>query len=144
MNNTDRHAKNCVFDPFGKRVYAIDNGLAFGPALSKYYNVFHRFLFRHNLKLTSEERTRLASITPDQLLLALGRYLTRKEVLETFLRIRWVLGHPNLAFELLAEGREGKDEFPSRRKWFKDQLKTGQRNRVLARVEAMGAPLLQA
>lgn len=144
VNNTDRHAKNCVFDPFVSRVWGIDHGLTFGRNFGYYYNVFHRFLFRNKLKLTSEERARLSGITHEQLIKALGRFLSPREIAETHLRLQWVLAQPDLGFKLISEGHDGKDAFPARAEWFRDQLKQGPRNRVMARVEAMGSPLLLA
>lgn len=138
INNTDRHAKNCLFDPFHKRVWCIDHGLAFAPYFKGYYSVFHRFLFRKKLFLEPAERTRLSSITHDALKQSLKRYLSAREIEETYFRIQWVLEQPNLAFESISGGKEGKTDFPSKEDWFKKQTKKGPRNRVIARVADMG------
>lgn len=138
INNTDRHAKNCLFDPFAKKVWCIDNGLAFGPYFKRYYNVFHRFLFRKNLTLKPDEADRLGRISLEDLRDVLTRYLRGREIEDVYLRLQWVLEQPNLAFEAISDGHEGKKDFPSKKAWFEQRMSKGPRNRVLAKITDMG------
>ena len=133
-NNTDRHARNCLFDPFTHKVWAIDNGLTFGRHFGFYYNVFHRFLFRHALSINSEERSRLESITEEQLQQALKRYLSPQEIWETHRRIQWVLDQPTLGFDTISRGRDGKDDFPPYKDWFAREAKKAAEGMLLIKA----------
>lgn len=138
MNNTDRHGKNCIFDTFSNKVWAIDNGSAFGHFFSRYYNVFHKYLFRKHLILTDDERKLLESLNSAALSLVLRRYLTPQEIEETYLRARWILQQEDLGFEKLSQGADGRSDFPSYREWFDEQHENAE-NKVLTRVSSMGA-----
>lgn len=140
VNNTDRHAKNCLFSPITGKVWAIDHGLTFGRNFKYYYNVFHRFLFRHNLRLTEEERRRLEAITREQLQKALQRYLKPRDIENTYQRIQWMLVQEDLGFVALAGEKEGKDEFPSYEGWFKQRMDPKPQGKIVAHIERMGAP----
>jgi len=136
VNNTDRHGRNCLFDTFTDRTWAIDNGLAFGHYYKKYFNVFHREIFRRTLILTAKERELLRSITRGQLSHVLSRFLTAREIEETYLRIQWMLEQPNLGFVHISQGIDDKNTFPSYKEWFRRKLRGG--NKVLALVGSMG------
>ena len=135
INNTDRHAKNCLFDTFSDRVWAIDHGLAFGRYYTKYFNVFHREIFRKNLTLDKTERELLSSITQDQLTETLHRYLKSKEIADTYWRIQWMLAQENLGFIHVSNGNDDKDSFPTYEEWFKRH--PPRENKVLALVSSM-------
>ena len=137
-NNTDRHAKNAMFDPFAGKVWGIDNGLCFGKQFRYYNNIFHRFLYRRKLKLSKNEITLLGDITFEQLKTVLDRYLSAREVEETYWRIQWMLEQDNLGFMPMAEEMEGKDEFPSYSEWFKVKMKARRGNSVVVALEKMG------
>jgi hypothetical protein len=138
VNNVDRHAKNCLFDPFTKKVWAIDHGLCFGRYFQYYNNVFHRGMFRNRLELRPEERSRLEAITLAQLTKALQRYLPSQEIEETYWRIRWILAQPNLGYVALAPESTSKNDFPAHKAWFVQNMKKEPRNRVLAQLSRMG------
>jgi hypothetical protein len=118
INNTDRHAKNCLFDTFSDKVWAIDHGLTFGRYYKNYFNVFHREIFRKNFRLEKEERELLDNITYNDLETILGRYISAKEIKDTFTRIRWILEQSNLGFEHVSKGNYEKNEFPSYKEYF--------------------------
>jgi hypothetical protein len=138
VNNTDRHAKNCLFDSFTKRVWAIDNGLCFGRYLRFYNNVFHRYLYRKKLVLSPEEKTLLESITLEQLMKVLQRYLPAYDIEQTYWRVQWVLKHESLGYVDVAPDSDSKNDFPSYKQWFKLRMRKEPHNRVLARLEKMG------
>lgn len=138
MNNTDRHAKNCKFDTFSEEVWGIDNGLCFGRYFEYYNNVFHRYLFIKKLELLPDERRRLEAVTLDQIRKVLDRYLSKREIEETYWRVQWVLEQPNLGYERIAPDSESKNDFPSYKKWFATKMRKEPKNKILSRVAEMG------
>jgi len=134
-NNTDRHGKNIIIDIISNNVWAIDNGLSFGKYFSKYYNVFHKYIYRKNFTLTTNERAVLESLTLQQIQSILHRYLTVEEIEQTFKRMQFILKQKDLGFEILCKEHEGRNDFPSYEEWFKTVDKP---NKVLLAINKMG------
>lgn len=123
MNNVDRHGRNILIDPASHRVWAIDNGLAFGRYYRGYRSIFHKYLYYARLhipewalaKLGKLERADLDPLTP---------YLTPECVEDTWLRIQFVLDHSDrLAYKRMAGVKGfGVSKFPSYEGWFRRKM----------------------
>lgn len=120
VNNTDRHIRNCLFNK--NKVWAIDNGCCFGQYYNYYYSVLHRYLYSDLLILTDNERKLLNVISKSQLDKVIGPYLEEEEVEQTYYRIQWMLEQENLSFKLMSDNQEDRRLYPSRSKWFKQQM----------------------
>jgi hypothetical protein len=137
-NNVDRHGKNALFDLSANEAWAIDNGLCFGRFYHKYYNVFHKYLYRQNLVLTKAERKILESLTLNALSLTLKRYLSDRDIRETAQRVQWMLAVKDLGFSILTQGLEGRNDFPDNKDWFIERKDEEQDNKVLLALASMG------
>jgi hypothetical protein len=119
INNADRHARNVIFDTFGNRVWAIDNGLAFGPYFKSYRNVFHKYLYLKNFSLSPKVRDVLEAVTKKELQEALRSFISFAEIEQVWWRIQFLLEHEGkLDFTHLSQGNMEANGFPSYEKWF--------------------------
>lgn len=124
VNNTDRHARNVIFDTHGKRVWAIDNGLSLGSFFNRYRSVFHKYMFFKRLFVPNWAIRLLEGIDLEQLEDTLDPLLTDAEILQVHLRIQFILERRDkLDFFTMAQGRFEKDGFPSYQKWFERKMR---------------------
>lgn len=119
-NNTDRHGRNFMRSPGGK-VWAIDNSLMFGKMFRYYFNVLHKYMFwssfpKHLL------RDDLERLTPEVLEDLFGSLITREELLDTKMRLKFVKTHDDLSFKTLSNGNVEKNGFPAHADWFNNPL----------------------
>lgn len=121
VNNTDRHARNAIFQPGPDgsfrtgRLWGIDNGCSQGRDLRYYRNVFHKYMFLTRFPLHTFLADTLTMIRRKDLIAVFSQvYPTPMQAEATFARIKWVIAHKDdLSFNTLARGKVGPNDFPS-------------------------------
>jgi Phosphatidylinositol 3- and 4-kinase len=122
MNNVDRHGRNVLVDRIQKKVWAIDNGLAFGRYYSGYRNIFHKYLYFARLPVPEWLAQKLGRIEEEDLGV-LEPYLPPECIQDTWLRIQFILEHRDrLAYKRMGALQDfTQRHFPSYEEWFKRQ-----------------------
>lgn len=121
VNNTDRHARNLMFERGSDglissgRVWAIDNGNIMGEDLRSYRNVFHKYMFRTHFPMTAQLRDFLLNLKLRDLSEILDPiYKDKQHAKECFARVKWVLRHRrHLDFNTVSHKKYDKNDFPS-------------------------------
>ena len=124
INNADRHGRNILIDPIQERVWAIDNGLAFGSAYVKYRCIFHKYLFYAQFVIPTVVIDKLAQITRADLNKSLKGLLVKQEREETWWRIQFIIQHQDrLAYKRMSAGKGFENgHFPTYEEWFRCKM----------------------
>lgn len=137
IGSKDRHAANALINVDAKKLYAIDNGVAFGKSFKFYRNVFHKYLHFKSFTPTKEMLKAVEAVTLPVCKEVLI-WLTDAEQEAVYARAQFVLEKSDkLDFWTLSKGNLGQNDFPSQSRWIRSFL-----HRDLAPPELM-IPLAQ-
>lgn len=125
VNNADRHGKNLIVDTHnGNKLWAIDNGTAFGDGYTLYKNVFHKYFFYDELPVDVDTLHALDRLTERDFGDVVRPFkISPKRCSYLYWRTRFVVDHHDrLGFKRISGGRIGNNEFPSYQKWFDKKM----------------------
>lgn len=125
-NSRDRHINNVglrILFPTDKATYRLvawDNAVSFGESFHFYHQVFHKYLFRKHLDLSTVWDT-LTALREQDFNEVLGSLITPEEVRHAWRRCQFLVEFPyRLPWKRFSKGNEEPGTFPDYKEYFVD------------------------